>query len=285
MCTPHSLKHRQRLHPYPLLPALRVVSHPPSDFFSSATPRSDPGPNRAFVIMASMAFQALRRVATRSVAAVPRVARQQPVVTSRHAVAASVVAPGHVCNASCRHQSTDAAASGSRRSFIGKELLEPTLGHIGELFEHNKGWAAEMVERDPEYFERLGKGQQPRYLFIGCADSRVAANEILGLGAGEVFVHRNIANMVVGGDLSVRAPSRAASPRALCSSACECGFIRCGVVWCVWCGVVWCGVVRGVACTTSQIQSVIEYGVEHLGVEDIIVCGHYGCGGVHGASL
>jgi carbonic anhydrase len=102
-----------------------------------------------------------------------------------------------------------------------------------EIFENNRKWAARMREQDPSFFERLAKGQAPRYLFIGCSDSRVPANEICGTGPGEMFVHRNIANMVVHTDIN--------------------------------------------------LLSVLQYAVEVLKVKDIIVCGHYGCGGVAAA--
>ncbi|MBA2671038.1 MAG: carbonate dehydratase [Gemmatimonadetes bacterium] len=98
------------------------------------------------------------------------------------------------------------------------------------LLEQNRAWAAAKVERDPEFFRRLMEQQAPRFLWIGCADSRVPANEIVGLPPGEMFVHRNIANVVVHADLNC--------------------------------------------------LSTIQYAVEVLTVEHIIVCGHYGCGGV-----
>jgi len=103
------------------------------------------------------------------------------------------------------------------------DLLEP-------LFENNRAWAAQMVENDPEFFSRLSRQQKPEYLWIGCADSRVPANEIVGLLPGAVFVHRNVANLVVHTDLN-------------CLSA-------------------------------------IQFAVDVLKVRHIIVCGHYGCGGV-----
>ncbi|MEP0549102.1 MAG: carbonate dehydratase [Rhodothermales bacterium] len=102
-----------------------------------------------------------------------------------------------------------------------------TLDH---LFENNRAWAAGIHERDPEFFEHLASQQAPRYLWIGCADSRVPANDIVGLRPGELFVHRNVANVVVHTDLNC--------------------------------------------------LSVLQYAIEVLGVEDVIVCGHYGCGGV-----
>ena len=101
---------------------------------------------------------------------------------------------------------------------------------LGHLFTKNRAWAAEMVRHDPEFFERLARQQTPRYLWIGCSDSRVPANQIVGSLPGEMFVHRNVANVVVHTDLN-------------CLSA-------------------------------------IQYAVEVLRVEHVIVCGHYGCGGV-----
>jgi carbonic anhydrase len=101
---------------------------------------------------------------------------------------------------------------------------------LKQLFETNRAWAEEMTRDDPEFFSRLAGLQSPRYLWIGCSDSRVPANQIVGLPPGEMFVHRNVANVVVHTDLN-------------CLSA-------------------------------------IQYAVEALRVEHIIVCGHYGCGGV-----
>lgn len=102
-----------------------------------------------------------------------------------------------------------------------------------KLLLDNKGWAKEKVQIDPEYFLRLSKIQRPDYLWIGCSDSRVPANEITATDPGEIFVHRNIANMVVHTDLN--------------------------------------------------LLSVLQYAVEVLKVKHIIVCGHYGCGGVKAA--
>ena len=104
---------------------------------------------------------------------------------------------------------------------------------LPDLFENNLAWAEAVKRDDPDFFERLARQQSPRLLWIGCADSRVPANEIIGLQPGDVFVHRNIANVVVHTDLNC--------------------------------------------------LSVIQYAVEVLGVEHIIVCGHYGCGGVKAA--
>ena len=101
---------------------------------------------------------------------------------------------------------------------------------LNQLFENNRAWAAEMTRDDADFFRRLSEQQSPHYLWIGCSDSRVPANQIVGLMAGDMFVHRNVANVVVHTDLN-------------CLSA-------------------------------------IQFAVEVLRVEHIIVCGHYGCGGV-----
>lgn len=101
------------------------------------------------------------------------------------------------------------------------------------LFDNNRKWSEDIQERDPSFFDKLSKQQKPEYLWIGCADSRVPANEIVGLLPGELFVHRNVANMVVHTDLNC--------------------------------------------------LSVLQYAVDVLKVKYIIVCGHYGCGGVAAA--
>jgi carbonic anhydrase len=105
-----------------------------------------------------------------------------------------------------------------------------TLKH---LFDSNRAWAERMRAADPGFFEKLAAQQAPEYLWIGCSDSRVPANEIVGLLPGKLFVHRNVANVVVHTDFNC--------------------------------------------------LSVIQYAVEILGVKHVIVCGHYGCGGVRAA--
>jgi len=102
-----------------------------------------------------------------------------------------------------------------------------------QFLENNKKWVAEKLNEDPEYFTRLANGQKPPLLWIGCADSRVPANQIVGAEPGEVFVHRNIANMVVHSDMNM--------------------------------------------------LSVLDYAVNVLKIQHIIVCGHYGCGGIQAA--
>lgn len=107
------------------------------------------------------------------------------------------------------------------------------MNHYEKLLLQNKSWSEEKSELDKDFFTRLAQQQKPKFLWIGCSDSRVPANEITGTDPGEIFVHRNIANMVVHTDLNM--------------------------------------------------LSVLQYAVEVLKVEHIIVCGHYGCGGVEAA--
>ena len=104
---------------------------------------------------------------------------------------------------------------------------------LPQLFENNRQWAAEITQRDPEFFATLSRQQAPEFLWIGCADSRVPANEIVGLDPGELFVHRNVANVVVHTDLNC--------------------------------------------------LSVLQFAVDVLKVRHVIVCGHYGCGGIRAA--
>lgn len=103
-----------------------------------------------------------------------------------------------------------------------------------KLLLENRAWAAEKLSDDPEYFERLAHIQTPEFLWIGCSDSRVPANEITGTQPGEIFVHRNVANLVINTDVN--------------------------------------------------LLSVLDYAVNHLKVKHVIVCGHYGCGGIKAAT-
>ena len=102
-----------------------------------------------------------------------------------------------------------------------------------KIFDNNKKWVESKKGENPDFFEHLSKGQNPDFLYIGCSDSRIPANEVMGLEPGDVFVHRNIANLVVNTDINA--------------------------------------------------NSVIEYAVSHLHVKHVVVCGHYGCGGVKAA--
>lgn len=103
-----------------------------------------------------------------------------------------------------------------------------------KLLLENKAWAAEKVSDDPDYFNRLAHLQKPEFLWIGCSDSRVPSNEITGTQPGEIFVHRNVANLVINTDVN--------------------------------------------------LLSVLDYAVNHLKVKHVIVCGHYGCGGIKAAT-
>ena len=104
---------------------------------------------------------------------------------------------------------------------------------VAQIFKNNEEWIAQQLSSDSEYFDKLASGQTPKYLYIGCSDSRVTAETLMGAQPGEVFIHRNIANLAPNNDLNV--------------------------------------------------LSVVVYAVKHLKVQDIIVCGHYGCGGVKAA--
>jgi carbonic anhydrase len=107
------------------------------------------------------------------------------------------------------------------------------MRHSSQLLDYNRQWAARVTADDPDFFGRLSRQQTPRYFWIGCADSRVPANQIVGLLPGEMFVHRNVANVVVHTDLNC--------------------------------------------------LSTIQFAVDVLQVQEVIVCGHYGCGGVKAA--
>lgn len=107
------------------------------------------------------------------------------------------------------------------------------MDSLNKVFKNNEQWIKDKLENNPEFFKQLESGQKPDILYIGCSDSRVTTEELMGLGPGEVFVHRNIANMVISIDLNV--------------------------------------------------MSVVNYAVDHLKVNNIVVCGHYSCGGVKAA--
>src|SRR6195256_4702357 len=107
------------------------------------------------------------------------------------------------------------------------------MSDLNHLLANNRAWADEVRAREPDFFTRLSRQQAPQYLWIGCSDSRVPANQIVGLPPGEMFVHRNVANVVVHTDLNC--------------------------------------------------LSVLQFAVDMLKVKHVIVCGHYGCGGVSAA--
>lgn len=107
------------------------------------------------------------------------------------------------------------------------------MSDIQELLDNNREWSRQITEQNPRFFPDLAAQQNPKYLWIGCSDSRVAANTIVGLMPGEVFVHRNVANLVVHTDINC--------------------------------------------------LSVVQFAIEQLNVEHVIICGHYGCGGVAAA--
>ena len=115
---------------------------------------------------------------------------------------------------------------------VGSNLAHG-MKKIEKLFDNNRNWARRMTQANRRFFADLARQQKPKYLWIGCADSRVPANEIVGLLPGEIFVHRNVANLVIHTDINC--------------------------------------------------LSVLQYAVEILEVEHIIVCGHYGCGGIEAA--
>ena len=104
---------------------------------------------------------------------------------------------------------------------------------LSDLLAQNRAWAAAQTARDPDYFARLAGGQHPRVLWIGCSDSRVPAEQVLGCGPGDLFVHRNVANIVAYNDINIAA--------------------------------------------------VVQFATHNLGIEDVVVCGHYGCGGIRAA--
>jgi carbonic anhydrase len=119
------------------------------------------------------------------------------------------------------------------RSVVLNPLTTMKTNDLQELLDKNRDWAAEITARDPEFFNSLAQQQTPRYLWIGCSDSRVPATQLVGLKPGDMFVHRNVANVVVHTDFNC--------------------------------------------------LSVLQFAVDVLKVEHVIVCGHYGCGGVKAA--
>ena len=132
------------------------------------------------------------------------------------------------------HQKHSITNIHDRRDFTSTTKAGDGESSIEEIFRKNKYWVEESIANNPNYFAELAKVQNPKYLYIGCSDSRVPANTVLGIGPGNVFVHRNVGNLMPVNDLNA--------------------------------------------------LSVLEYAVEHLGVSDIIVCGHYDCGAIRAAT-
>ena len=133
---------------------------------------------------------------------------------------------GHISNGMKKSASID-----DLEHVLAEDIPSNTSsGELVDVFENNRAWAENIKSRDPEFFTRTSQCQAPKYLYFGCSDSRVTAEDMLGLGPGDVFVHRNVGALVPGNDLNA--------------------------------------------------LSVLEYAVAHLGVTDIICCGHYGCGAV-----
>jgi carbonic anhydrase len=128
---------------------------------------------------------------------------------------------------------SDANNKDAKRPKSNTEMSQYLQQSHDRIFANNRAWAEQKSAKDPGYFAALAEGQAPEYLWIGCSDSRIPAEQITGLEPGQAFVHRNIANLVVNTDLNV--------------------------------------------------MSVVNYAVRHLGVKHIVVCGHYGCGGVKAA--
>ncbi len=133
----------------------------------------------------------------------------------------------------CKQRNIELIIGGIKQMENKEEMSQEIEKSYQKLFENNKKWVEGKIHADPNYFKNLTKGQKPEYLFIGCSDSRVPANEITGTDPGEMFVHRNIANLVVNTDVN--------------------------------------------------LLSVLQYSVEVLNVKHVIICGHYGCGGVKAA--
>ncbi len=148
-------------------------------------------------------------------------------------VSSGLVAPRHIRPISSSFPAYSPHTKTDWRTMAEKDITKYLRQTHDRVFEHNRCWAAEKKAKDPDFFVKLSAGQNPEYLWIGCSDSRIPAEQITGLEPGDAFVHRNIANLVCNTDLNV--------------------------------------------------MSVITYAVEHLKVKHIVVCGHYGCGGVKAA--
>lgn len=101
---------------------------------------------------------------------------------------------------------------------------------FAQIFENNQKWIAEKLEGDPDYFSKLSKGQQPEYLYIGCSDSRVTAEDLMGMQPGQVFIHRNIANQVIGTDTNINAVIQYAVEYLKVKHIIVCGHYECGGV-------------------------------------------------------
>ncbi|MGR7812612.1 carbonic anhydrase [Lacinutrix undariae] len=101
---------------------------------------------------------------------------------------------------------------------------------LNKVFDNNKDWVKQKLDNDPDYFDKLGEGQSPELLFIGCSDSRVTAEELMGLGPGEAFIHRNIANMVSGTDLNAMSVVEYAVVHLKVNHVVVCGHYSCGGV-------------------------------------------------------
>lgn len=173
---------------------------------------------------------------------IPRLRRPASILSRTHHLvplraATSTSIPTRLSSSSSSSSSSKPPPRKSPQPFptmsAGQDIVSYLEQSQERIFENNRSWAKNQHEKDPTFFEKLSAGQTPEYLWIGCSDSRIPAEQIAGLGPGEAFIHRNIANLVSNIDLNS--------------------------------------------------MSVIEYAVKHLKVKHVIVCGHYGCGGVAAA--
>jgi carbonic anhydrase len=183
----------------------------------------------------------LRSLLTRRTTPQPRIL-SSPIfaTTPRHSSLFSSSSPAaHNTNTNTNNTPTNSNSNpnqsdnSSWRAMAEKDITDYLRESHDRVFEHNRAWAEQKRASDPDFFVKLSAGQSPDYLWIGCSDSRIPAEQITGMEPGQSFVHRNIANLVCNTDLNV--------------------------------------------------MSVITYAVEHLKVKHIVVCGHYGCGGVQAA--